>query len=309
MPSLNFGLPSRSPAFLSVLHVQRDWPASGDRFPAQYDSGGECGRAYYRHTLMPTPAEDRPWFSFDFGPIHFIQYSTGKQGPAWLHCLSCCFVSSFSSSHTLPRGARGGLLSGRLGCPDPPPAPARALKHACIVRRRAAMPALAPSAPGCCPPPHPHPTHHTPTAHTHTYTHTTIPAHTYTTSHPPSTTTPTPDPTCPAACICYARAVGTPIYSFQAGPCEGGQQGGSWALSHRAPDPLQALGGLPAVSEGGRLAAGVAAPAEDDGSDIERQALWGACVVPAVPAQGTGPGPARPASCSSGAAFMRGPLQ
>ncbi len=58
--------------------VQRDWPASGDRFPAQYDSGGECGKAYYRHTLMPTPAEDKPWYSFDFGPIHFIQYSTGK---------------------------------------------------------------------------------------------------------------------------------------------------------------------------------------------------------------------------------------
>ena len=24
---------------------------------------------------MPTSAEDKPWYSFDFGPIHFLQYS------------------------------------------------------------------------------------------------------------------------------------------------------------------------------------------------------------------------------------------
>ena len=132
---------------------ERDWPGSGDRFPAQYDSGGEvrfscghlsicgapehlhccrgaprsigphlflphrprfhpkqcgvpyycrkssspfclsflstfpllqCGIPYYRRTRMPTAEEDKPWFSFDFGPIHFIQYSTGKEPPgAW----------------------------------------------------------------------------------------------------------------------------------------------------------------------------------------------------------------------------------
>ncbi|KAL4439452.1 hypothetical protein ABPG77_008781 [Micractinium sp. CCAP 211/92] len=66
----------RVPYVTTVGNHERDWPASGDRFPAQYDSGGECGKAYYRHTLMPTPAEDKPWYSFDFGPIHFIQYST-----------------------------------------------------------------------------------------------------------------------------------------------------------------------------------------------------------------------------------------
>lgn len=55
---------------------ERDWPNSGDRFPAQYDSGGECGVPYNRRLKMPTPAEDKPWYSFDFGPIHFLQYST-----------------------------------------------------------------------------------------------------------------------------------------------------------------------------------------------------------------------------------------
>jgi hypothetical protein len=39
-------------------------------------SGGECGIAYERRIQMPTPADDKPWYSFDFGPIHFLQYST-----------------------------------------------------------------------------------------------------------------------------------------------------------------------------------------------------------------------------------------
>ena len=36
----------------------------------------ECGIAYVRRSRMPTPAEDKHWYSFDFGPIHFLQYST-----------------------------------------------------------------------------------------------------------------------------------------------------------------------------------------------------------------------------------------
>ncbi|KAI7845277.1 hypothetical protein COHA_001120 [Chlorella ohadii] len=74
----------RMPYMTTVGNHERDWPGSGDRFPAQYDSGGECGIPYYRRTRMPTAEEDKPWFSFDFGPIHFIQYSTGKEPPgAW----------------------------------------------------------------------------------------------------------------------------------------------------------------------------------------------------------------------------------
>ena len=60
----------------TIGNHERNWPNSGDRFPAQYDSGGECGVPYERRLQMPRPAEDEPWYSFDFGPIHFLQYST-----------------------------------------------------------------------------------------------------------------------------------------------------------------------------------------------------------------------------------------
>lgn len=40
-------------------------------------AGGECGVSHQRRFKMPAPAtEDSPWYSFDFGPIHFLQYST-----------------------------------------------------------------------------------------------------------------------------------------------------------------------------------------------------------------------------------------
>lgn len=75
----------------------------------------------------------------------------------------------------------------------------------------------------------------------------------------------------PAACICYARAVGTPVYSFQVESGEGSGLGEGWTLAYRTPDPLHAAGGLAAVSEGGRLAsAGGEGPDEEVGSDIER---------------------------------------
>jgi hypothetical protein len=81
----------RVPYMTTVGNHERDWPRSGDRFPEQYDSGGECGVPYYRRTRMPTPSEDRPWYSFDFGPIHFLQFSTGEpasgEAVARCHCL------------------------------------------------------------------------------------------------------------------------------------------------------------------------------------------------------------------------------
>lgn len=64
------------PYMTTIGNHERDWPGSGDRFVQQWDSGGECGVPYYRRTRMPTPAEDKPWYSFDYGPIHFVQYST-----------------------------------------------------------------------------------------------------------------------------------------------------------------------------------------------------------------------------------------
>jgi hypothetical protein len=75
----------------AIGNHERDWPDSGDRFPSGLgykDSGGECGVAYAYHTSMPsffTDADlkssepvktDVAWYSFDFGPIHFVQYST-----------------------------------------------------------------------------------------------------------------------------------------------------------------------------------------------------------------------------------------
>lgn len=69
-------LTTRMPYMTVPGNHERDWPNSGDRFPAQYDSGGECGVPYNRRLKMPTSAEDKPWYSFNFGPIHFLQYST-----------------------------------------------------------------------------------------------------------------------------------------------------------------------------------------------------------------------------------------
>jgi hypothetical protein len=55
---------------------ERDYPNSGDRFGWAYDSGGECGVQLERRFTMPQAGPDKPWYSFDFGPIHFLQYST-----------------------------------------------------------------------------------------------------------------------------------------------------------------------------------------------------------------------------------------
>ena len=39
-----------------------------------------------RHFSMPGPAEDKPWYSFDYGPIHFTIYSTEHRfHPGELH--------------------------------------------------------------------------------------------------------------------------------------------------------------------------------------------------------------------------------
>lgn len=81
----------RIPYMTTIGNHERDWPASGDRFASSLgykDSGGECGVAYNFQTAMPSlpPASspkasgndtsDVSWYSFDFGPIHFLQYST-----------------------------------------------------------------------------------------------------------------------------------------------------------------------------------------------------------------------------------------
>ena len=42
----------------------------------QISSGGECGVPFEKRSGMPLPGKDKWWYSFDFGPIHFLQYST-----------------------------------------------------------------------------------------------------------------------------------------------------------------------------------------------------------------------------------------
>eukprot|EP00877_Chromochloris_zofingiensis_P010708 jgi/Chrzof1/5891/Cz16g19170.t1 len=65
----------RMPYMVTPGNHERDWPGSGDRYNVD-DSGGECGVAYERRMTMPLPGRDKQWYSFDYGPIHFLQYST-----------------------------------------------------------------------------------------------------------------------------------------------------------------------------------------------------------------------------------------
>ena len=70
-------LTRRMPYMVSPGNHERDWPGTGDRFPSGVeDSGGECGVAYERRLTMPLTGPGQQWYSFDFGPIHFLQYST-----------------------------------------------------------------------------------------------------------------------------------------------------------------------------------------------------------------------------------------
>ena len=39
-------------------------------------AGGECGIAHEERFHMPLPGRGKFWYSYDFGPIHFLQYST-----------------------------------------------------------------------------------------------------------------------------------------------------------------------------------------------------------------------------------------
>lgn len=93
----------------TIGNHERNWPHSGDRFPAQYDSGGECGVPYERRLQMPRPAEDKPWYSFDFGPIHFLQYSTEHvfaKGKLFLLLTQQPYVGSANGVHVDANHAR-----------------------------------------------------------------------------------------------------------------------------------------------------------------------------------------------------------
>ncbi|CAK0782920.1 hypothetical protein CVIRNUC_006115 [Coccomyxa viridis] len=83
---------SRAPYMLSPGNHERDWPGTGTRFdfPPAKDSGGECGVPYDKRFPMPLPGPDKEWYSFDHGPMHFLQFSTehdfspGSEQFAWI---------------------------------------------------------------------------------------------------------------------------------------------------------------------------------------------------------------------------------
>ena len=40
------------------------------------DSGGECAIPHYARFVMPRYGDDKPWFGFDYGQVHFVVMST-----------------------------------------------------------------------------------------------------------------------------------------------------------------------------------------------------------------------------------------
>uniref|UniRef100_A0A7R9UZ11 Purple acid phosphatase n=1 Tax=Chlamydomonas euryale TaxID=1486919 RepID=A0A7R9UZ11_9CHLO len=66
---------ARMPYMAVPGNHERDWPGTGGRWDVE-DSGGECGVAFERRVRMPLPGPDKWWYAFDWGPVHFLQYST-----------------------------------------------------------------------------------------------------------------------------------------------------------------------------------------------------------------------------------------
>lgn len=60
---------------VSIGNHERDWPYTGDRYDTSYNSGGECGVPYERRFKMPQAGADKPWYSFEMGPVHFTVMS------------------------------------------------------------------------------------------------------------------------------------------------------------------------------------------------------------------------------------------
>ena len=53
----------------------RDYADSGSVYGTP-DSGGECGIPYETYFPMPTPEQDKPWYSIEQGSVHFTVIST-----------------------------------------------------------------------------------------------------------------------------------------------------------------------------------------------------------------------------------------
>lgn len=66
---------SKIPYMTAIGNHERDFPDSGSYYNSP-DSGGECGIAYESYFQMPAQGKDRPWYSFEMGPVHFTVMST-----------------------------------------------------------------------------------------------------------------------------------------------------------------------------------------------------------------------------------------
>jgi len=66
---------STKPYMTCIGNHERDYPDSGAYYNGT-DSGGECGVPYEHYLAMPTPGTDKPWYSFNYGNIHFLLMST-----------------------------------------------------------------------------------------------------------------------------------------------------------------------------------------------------------------------------------------
>lgn len=63
------------PLQVSEGNHERDWPFTGDRYDSSHSSGGECGIAYEKRFKMPQAGHDKPWYSFEMGPVHFLVFT------------------------------------------------------------------------------------------------------------------------------------------------------------------------------------------------------------------------------------------
>merc|ERR1711871_834807 len=75
-------LSSKIAWMVSVGNHERDSPKSGNVYGST-DSSGECGIPTLKRFRMPwysgshsMPPNDQPWYSFTFGPVHFIMLSS-----------------------------------------------------------------------------------------------------------------------------------------------------------------------------------------------------------------------------------------
>jgi len=77
-------LASRSPYMTMQGNHERDYPGTGSAIGGA-DSGGECGVPTQARFLMPTDdprQQDKGWYSFAQGPVHFIMMDTEMSAAA-----------------------------------------------------------------------------------------------------------------------------------------------------------------------------------------------------------------------------------